>query len=792
MNKNTLLITIFILTISQMTFAQRVKTDANIIGHVISSGEHIPYASILIEGTTIGTATDETGHYQFINLPVGEITIVANAVGYKPKGITVVTEANKTIEVNFELEEDVMNLEEVVVSADRSDQKRTEAQVIVNTISPKLFNIAQTITVSEGLNFSPGLRLENNCQNCGFTQVRMNGMEGSYSQILINSRPIFSGLAGVYGLELIPSSMIKKIEVVRGGGSALYGSNAIAGTINLIMKEPDRNTYEIGADYHVNGIGMGNKVSSTPDYSADINTSLVADDHRTGVAIYGFARKNKAFDANNDGFSEMPEMENLTLGGRLYHRLGYRGKLSIDLFNIREQRDGGNMQDYPLHERDLAEAVKHDLKTAAVTYDQYFRKYDLLSLYASGQFLDRESYYGANKSLSDYGYSEDRTYNLGFQYKLVFDHSSVIAGVENTSGFLTDKKLGYPDYDDATVVDDSIIYVPHTSNTIVVNQSSVITGTFVQYEATLDRFKMSIGGRFDYYLIRDHSDESSDDKSGIVFSPRISLMYNILDQLKVRTSYAQGYRAPQVFDEDLHIETSGSRKVLHENDPDLKQETSHSIMLSLDYTGTIGSVYIGFLVEGFYTRLLDPFVNEIENPDAEGTVIYTRKNADDGAIVQGINFELNVKPQHDFTLSGGFTMQTSKYDNPQEFNEKHFFRTPNRYGYLTIDWNVAGNLYISSTSIYTGNMFVPYFGQETDPEVGELRESPNFFDESIKLRYNIEINGATLQLYSCIKNIFNSYQDDFDTGIDRDPAYIYGPVKPRTICFGIKIGNLLD
>ncbi len=117
-------------------------------------------------------------------------------VGYKPLEKTVNLEAGKTIEIKFDLEEDVLNINEVVVSADRAKQKRTEAPVIVNTISPKLFNTTQSITLGEGLNFSPGLRLENNCQNCGFSQVRMNGMEGPYSQILINSRPIFSGLAG--------------------------------------------------------------------------------------------------------------------------------------------------------------------------------------------------------------------------------------------------------------------------------------------------------------------------------------------------------------------------------------------------------------------------------------------------------------------------------------------------------------------------------------------------------------------------------------------------------------------
>ncbi|MBN2350638.1 MAG: TonB-dependent receptor, partial [Bacteroidales bacterium] len=227
MNKINLLLIIFPIIFSHLSYSQKTKTDANIIGHVVCCGKHVPFASVAIKGTTIGTVTDETGHYQLINLPVGEITVVVTSLGYKPLERTITTEADKTIEAKFELNEDRLNLDAIVVSADRSSQKRTDAPVIVNTISPKLFSYTQSVTVGEVLNFSPGLRLENNCQNCGFTQVRMNGMEGPYSQILINSRPIFSGLAGVYGLELIPSNMIERVEIVRGGGSALFGSNAI-------------------------------------------------------------------------------------------------------------------------------------------------------------------------------------------------------------------------------------------------------------------------------------------------------------------------------------------------------------------------------------------------------------------------------------------------------------------------------------------------------------------------------------------------------------------------------------
>lgn len=771
------------------------KTDANVFGHVVCTDcdEHLSFATIQVKGTTIGTTTDETGHYQLINLPEGKHVLSATFMGYKPAEIEITIKKGETKEVNFELEMDALGLDEVVVSADRGEQKRTQAPVIVNTISPEIFNTSQSATLGEGLNFSPGLRLENNCQNCGFSQVRMNGMEGPYSQILINSRPVFSGLAGVYGLELIPTNMIEKVEVVRGGGSALYGSNAIAGTINIILKEPKKNGYEAGANYAITGVGVDGSGGAAPDYSVNFNTSLVSDDHKTGISLYGFTRNREMFDANDDSFSELAPLENLTFGARAFHRFGYRDKLAIDFFAINEQRDGGNMQEYPLHERDIAEAITHNLKVAGLTYERYFRDYDLLSLYASGQFLNRDSYYGAEQSLSDYGNSKDNTYNIGAQYKAVFNNATLVYGVENTGGFLLDKKLGYPDLDNAEIeFSDSTISYDHVGNTIVADQSSITTGTFAQYEIKLKRLKVAAGARFDHYEITDLAMEGDEDsKSGSVLSPRVSIMYDVLDDLQARISYSQGYRAPQIFDEDLHIETSGSRQVIHENDPGLKQETSHSVMASLDFNGVIGAVYTGFLVEGFYTRLDNAFANEFGEPDENGRVIYTRINAEEGAIVQGVNMELKLKTLENLEFTSGFTLQTSKFEEPQEdFNEERFFRAPNHYGYFAFDWDFYKNFCFSTTGNYTGSMLVPYFGTE-NPD-GELRESEDFFDLGLRLSYRVKLNGASVEFSGGIKNIFNAYQSDFDRGIGRDPAYIYGPYSPRTLYFGIRFGNLLN
>ncbi len=793
MNRYYIFLTILLLSCSQFSFAQKTKTDANIIGHVVCNHckDHIPFATITIKGTTIGTATDETGHYQLINLPVGKHTIVAQSVGYITKEEEITIKARETKEINFGLDPDILGLEEVVITGDRNKTNRRESSTVVSVITPKLFSTTQSVSLSESLNFTPGLRMENNCQNCGFSQVRMNGMEGPYSQILINSRPIFSGLAGVYGLELIPTSMIERVEVIRGGGSALYGSNAIAGTINLILKDPINNSYEFGINSGITGVGLDDSGNPASDYSVNFNTSLVSADNKTGMALYGFCRNREPFDVNDDGFSEIASLKNTTIGTRIYHRFGTRSKLIADFFNIKEDRRGGDKFDYPFHEANIAEAVTHNLTTGALTYEQFIRERDIFSIFASGQKINRDSYYGANQSLSDYGNTKDFSYTIGAQYNAKFGISSLVVGIENEGAWLEDKKLGYPDIDNAVIINDSIQSIPHTDNVLVANQTSNTTGIFAQYEINWEKLKVSAGARFDNYSVV-NTEQSGSDKSGNVLSPRVTLKYDIKEYLQARVSYSQGYRAPQIFDEDLHIETSGSRKVIHKNDPGLKQETSHSYMASLDFNKQLGKIYVGLLTEGFYTRLNDPFANEYSEPDENGTVVYTRVNAENGAKVQGINIELNIVPSDKISLKGGFTKQISEYEETQEFNEKNFFRTPEDYGYLLLDWQPSKKWGISSTGNYTGKMVVPYFGNQIEnPDEGELRTTERFFDVGFKLRYNIKLNGATLQVFTGMKNLFNSYQSDFDSGIDRDPGYVYGPMNPRTVYFGLKIGNFL-
>ncbi|QIA06771.1 TonB-dependent receptor [Draconibacterium halophilum] len=760
------------------------NTDAMLFGDVKSGEEHIPFATVTIKGTTIGTAADATGHFKMAHLPLGKQVVVISAIGYQTIEKQVQMEAKKSVTILAELEPDNIGIEQVVVSADRNAKSRKETPTIVNSINPKLFDRVQSVTLSEGLNFSPGLRMENNCQNCGFSQVRMNGLEGPYSQILINSRPVFSGLAGVYGLELIPANMIERVEVIRGGGSSMYGSNAIAGTINLITKDPVTNSFETSTNNSF--VGAGSNYDAASDYNININGSFVTDDYKTGMSIFGFHRKRDPFDANGDGFSELASINNTTIGARFYQRVASRGKITVDYFNINEDRRGGNKFELPLHESDISESVEHQINSGAVNFDLLLRESDKFSAFVSMQGVDRDSYYGAEQDPSAYGHTEDLTYAAGLQYirnidYLLFSPATLTSGIETNGSSLKDEKLGY--YDAADDI--------HYGNTQIADQGMTTYGAFLQSEWKTEKVVFSAGLRYDHYNIEEKI-ENSDDVSGNVLSPRVSLLYNIAEHLQFRSSFGRGFRAPQIFDEDLHIETSGSRKVLHENDPDLKQESSNSFTTSLDYSNHFGDWQYQLLVEGFYTQLIDPFANEYGTPDENGTVVYTRVNAEDGARVQGINMEFNASPSQKFQLQSGFTVQKSEFEAPQEFGEKRFFRTPNTYGYLSANISPTPVFDIALTGNYTGKMLVPYFGPEiANPETGELRESDSFFDTGVKLCYHFRLSDQMkVELSGGVKNIFNSYQEDFDYGIDRDPSYVYGPLSPRTIYFGIKIGTL--
>ena len=750
------------------------NTDANVYGHVInkSSGEHLPFVTIQLKGTTIVTTTDHTGHYFLKNLPEGTFTVVVKMVGYKTQEKKVAIKHDATQELNFALASDDVDLDEVVVSANRNETQRRLAPNLVNVIGGKLFDITQSTCLAQGLNFQPGVRTEDNCQNCGFTQVRINGLDGHYSQILVDSRPVFSSLNGVYGLEQIPANMIDRVEVVRGGGSALFGASAIGGTINIITKEPIRNSASFGHTF------MSQGGSNSFDNVTTGNVSLVTDDNKAGIYAYGQTRTRQGYDYDGDGYTELPELNNQTFGLNSYLRLSPYSKLSLQYHGIHEFRRGGNKLDQAPHEANIAEQAEHNIQGGGLTYNFYSPdEKNRLSAYFSFQTTARKSYYGGigegtNEDIETaenaYGTTRNFTYVAGTQYvhsfdKLLFMPSDLTLGAEYSYDGIKDVILGY---------DRNF------------KQDVRIGSFFFQNEWKNKQWSFLLGGRLDKHNLVDH----------VIFSPRANLRFNPTENVNLRITYAGGFCAPQAFDEDLHVGVVGGERLVTVLAKNLKEERSNSFSVSADLYHKFGNVQTNLLIEGFYTDLNNVFaLRQLDQPDAQGNTVQERYNAY-GAKVLGLNIEGKAMFTRWFSLQAGLTLQQSHYDEAIAWNDevpeqkyKKMMRTPNTYGYFTASFTPVKRFTASVTGNYTGSMLVGHSAGSGVEEPVAVN-TPKFMEVNMKLSYDFPIyKYLTLQVNGGIQNITNAYQKDFDKGWNRDSNYIYGPSLPRSYYVGVKI-----
>ena len=770
MNKYILLLALMVMGAALDVYAVEVDPvkHGNVIrGHVIekSTEEDLPYATILIVETGAGTVSDDSGHFIFQKVPVGSYTLRVQLLGYATQEKKITVSKDYTTDIHFEMEEEGILTDEVVVSANRNEVSRKTAPVVVNVMSSKLFDQVNSTDLAKSLNFQSGLRVENSCQNCAFPQVRINGLEGPYSQILINSRPIISALSGVYGLEQIPTNMIERVEVVRGGGSALFGANAVGGTINIITKDPINNSFQVSST-------MSNVNGDTWEQYMGANASLVSKDNVYGIAVYQSYRNRNPHDVDGDSFSEIGKLNMNTFGLRAFYRPTQFSRLNLEYHTTNEFRRGGNKFDLEPFETDITEQTKHVINSGGVTYDIFWEEYKhKLSVFTSAQHVDRNSYYGAQQDMNAYGKTKDMTLVGGGMYvgnfdKVLFSPATFTAGLEYQYNDMHDIMSGY---------------------NRDLKQEVRIASAFFQNEWKMNDFTLLAGFRLDEHNLIDN----------LIFSPRVNLLYKPSDAVQGRLTWSTGFRAPQAYDEDLHITAVGGEGVLISLADGLKPEKSNSFSGSVDLSGQIGHFQTNLLIEGFYTSLNDVFYLQNIGSDASGNALQERRNGS-GAEVYGINLDGKIAHGRDASLQVGFTVQRSRYKELTYWSEdesvagtRNMPRTPNCYGYFTFTAAPFKNFDFSLSGIYTGRMHVPHFapGDEVPADFpytyikkDELVHTPDFFDFNTKLNYTFVLNEhLRLQL--------NAFQKDLDKGTFRDSGYFYGPTQPRTYFIGIKLFN---
>jgi len=735
-------------------------TDAHIHGHVIdkATGEHLPFIVVMLKGTTIGVTTEHTGHYMIRNIPEGRFTIEVSAIGYKTQTRDVNITKGRSYEVNFTLEEDFVQIDGVIVSATRSETTRRMSPTLVNVVGMDTYDRTNATTVAQGLSFQPGVRVENNCQNCGFQQVRINGLDGQYTQILIDSRPIFSALAGVYGIEQLPANMVDRVEVMRGGGSALFGSSAIAGTINIITREPVRNSAAIS--HTATSIAGSSALHNT----TDINASIVSEDNKLGIAVFGQNTAKDAWDANGDGFTELSAISGQTMGFRGYLKTGLYSKLTAEYHHLQEFRRGGDNLDLPPHEAMIAEQTDHGINTGGLKFDWFSKDHrHRLNAFASLQHIERESYYGAGKDPNAYGKTTDLTWVAGAQYiykaeKCVFMPADLTVGLEYNEDYLRDNMWGYN----------------RTTDQIV-----RIVSAYAQNEWKNSQWGILLGGRLDKHNLID----------GIIFSPRANIRYNPTENVNFRASYSYGFRAPQAFDEDLHIDNVGGTVSMIRLSDDLTVEKSQSVSVSADIYHSWGNWQANMLAEGFFTDLDDVFA--LRELGFENGILIKERHNESGARVFGGNLEGKVAYKNLLQVQMGVTVQKSRYKESRSWGEgvestRAMFRTPDLHGYMTASYNLFKELTLALTGTYTGSMLVEHHAGMIEKNM--TVRTPDFWDMGLKAAYNLKLyENFNLQVNAGVQNILNSFQNDFDSGADRDSGYMYGPTLPRTFFIGLKL-----
>lgn len=728
------------------------------------AGVPLGYAHAFLRTTSWGATTNDNGVFVLQGIPGGSYELVVSALGFLPHTSRITLLPGRITDLgDLRLTPIPLDLNAVVITGTRTGKRRLNNPVAVSLINAQTLQQSGAQNLAQSLNYSPGLRLETDCQTCGYTQLRMNGLPGNYTQILINSRPIFGPLLSLYGLEQLPVNMIERVEIVRGGGSVLFGPAAIAGTVNVITRDPQASGFQLGTQ--TTHIG-----AQAWESSLQGNVTWVADDQHSGVSLFGSRQRRDAYDANGDGFSELPLLSGSTLGMKGFYEPSTESRLELNLWQVQEHRRGGNRLSEIASKADQAEERWHDIFAGGLDYQLNLTPNTELQAYAAGQNTRRIHYTGVDQA-DGWGHTRSHTLISGVQLNHQLDHfpagaNVLTLGTEWQRDFTDDRIEGYGFY---------------------LRQRITQQGLFLQSDWQVGRdWQFVAGGRLNW-----HSEINR-----AIFTPRLNIFWRQPGQsFQFRAGYAQGVKGPQVFETDLHIAFAGGGISRIQVDPLLREEISHSLQSSLDWALAGPHLYAGFTLNGFQTRLLDAFVLQNNGYNDQGNLQLLRTNGAD-ALVRGLTFETRWNFDDALQIEGAYTWQTSRYNTAVAWSEtappiRNFLRTPNHYGYLTFALWPQKPWQASITGNTTGPMWVPHLAGAPEAPIDELERTPFFVEIGIQLVRQITLPRlGLLEVSTGIQNAGNAFQQDFDSGKNRDSNYFYGPARPRSFYVRLTLRSL--
>lgn len=723
-----------------------------VVGTVFDkAGAPIPRARVEIVELSRMAETDAQGRFAFEDVPEQPLTIRASAEGYHPSPAALFkVTAGSELRLDIELAHKDVVMETVVVTGTRTEHLQVEAPVRTLVLTTRdICDRKAAVNLGEALTATlTGVRVENNCQNCGTTGVRLNGLESKYTQILEDGLPAMSSVSMVYALDQIPTEFIESIEVVKGGASALYGPNAVGGVINLIRREPAANTFQLTSQ---TGWQYGRPALSAGfmGQAAKLPGSFAADYYFRGL-------RSAPIDRDRDGFSDLPKRNSLSGGATLFRRfLEGRGRLTFGGNTLSEFRRGGDALDRRPEETWITELADTARSGVFARWNHSMSGSTYYSLAANTSYLERDTYYGAGFDPNAYGHTRNPLLATDAQIAHSAGSHTLMGGFQFQQERVRDDIVAYQRHFDAVFRD---------------------TGLYFQDEFRLrPRVTIVAGLRADKSSTLDHW----------VLSPRGNVRIGLANNWNLRFGVSTGFRAPVIFDEDLHVAAVGGEGFVIQNAPNLREERSFGGTASLDYTGTVGDLPFQAGLNFFWTSLDDVHVlAEVET--GGGYRKFLRVNAP-GSYLRGAELDINWRFHPRLRLGGGATLQLARYREPEPaFSSLRYFKTPARYGFLSADLDLPKAFTIYGDAEFTGRMWVPHFAGFIPSD--RLERSPQFAVWNVKLTRTITLGQHTrrkAQVFIAFDNLFDSYQPDLDRGPLRDSSYVYGPRLMRTLRLGM-------
>ncbi len=707
-----------------------VRPAAILTGRVSGSGAPIASATIEIVGTQARVRTDSVGRFTLISRDAGAVTLRFRAIGHSPVVRAITLRAGVTDSLNVALAPSASMLNTIVTTATMQERFVSDAPVKVDVVTPAFLRRNAGNNVMDNVSFLPGLSQQVDCGVCFTNNIRINGMEGPYTAVLIDGTPMMSALATVYGLNSIDPSLIEQIEITKGPNSTLYGAEAMGGVINIVTKDA-----RLAPKSSVNAFATSNGEMSVALAAAPQIGSA-----RTLLSING-AWNQRFVDGNADGFSDLPLVKRISVlnkwavGSPAARRFEVMGRYYA------EDRFGG-VRAWSAADRGSSTVYGESIRTNRAELLGTYRLGNAMAPFRvdfSANWHKQNSVYGDQPYIA----TQTTTFAQGIWSPQRGAHAFVIGGT-----------LRRQSYADSTQAQRT-------------RELRFIPGVFVQDEIAIGSTVTLLGGfRLDHH--RAH---------GVIPSPRLALKWDVTPHTTFRTSAATGFRVVSLFSED-HAALTGARQVIIAER--LKPERSATVTAGVNSVFDIGGVEDAMTldVDAFYTRFSNRITGDFDtDPNA---ILY--RNLNGHAVTQGVSVAFGYatlrKPlfgnvgltlQDVFLVDGG-----ARRALPFAAGVQTVFTAGYRFANIgmTIDW----------TGRVQGPAALPRFA-------GLPSRSEWLTEQHVQLTQRLSTGR---ELYVAVKNIFDYVQrdaiiDPFNPFGDRfDTARVYGPLQGRRLLLGFR------